>query len=473
MKALALVLVLGCTALAQDAAQQIKAAQKTIRSRKATDAALIAALETLVELESKLTKDQERLRKQIAQLVLQVLHRRREEVQWEAACALGELRASVFPLARRAIERGLLEEDDPSSVRVWEATCCSLLRLDLNRATRFLVEEVIDPNTDEASWRRTRTALLALAAAPRPTAEIRHQAVKDLLARFQSFPFHVEEPYDWVAGFRGVRRSLRRQLAKHGVYWADMRPRVQRVLLRFAADPITGALPRDVDDGTQIEILERLKVWNGRHKNRKQSPWINPKGKPLPRTTLREIREPGRGLYLKFTAPWTVYWPLLAPPMPKQKDPAAPKRQELREKVLGPLLRAGLGDADWRVRGMAAIGLGRIGGAGKELLAALDREQDERVREAIAYGLLLMRNKDLRDAWRARADDAAENPQVRALALLALGCLGDIDFLRKRKDGDAELAGCTLAAIGMAGDKADSHRLTEVVLAKKCAPGVR
>ncbi|MHC4850299.1 MAG: hypothetical protein ACYTEG_17885, partial [Planctomycetota bacterium] len=65
---------------------------------------------------------------------------------------------------------------------------------------------------------------------------------------------------------------------------------------------------------------------------------------------------------------------------------------------------------------MAAIGLGRIGGAGKELLAALDREQDERVREAIAYGLLLMRNKELRDGWRARADDTAENPQVRALA---------------------------------------------------------
>jgi hypothetical protein len=421
MKALGLVLVLGCAAFAQDAAQQIKTAQKTIRSRKATDAALIAALETLVELESELTKDQGRLRKQIAPLVLQLLHRRSEKVQWQAARALGGLDPAAFPIARKAIARGLLEEDEPSSIRVWEATCVSLLRLNLNDGVKFLVEEIIDPNTDDASWRRTRAALLALAAAPRPSAERRHESVKDLLARFQSFPFHVEEPYDWVAGFRSVRRSLKRQLAKHGVYWADMRPRVQRVLLRFCADPITGALPRDVDDGTQIEILERLKVWNGRHKNRNQSPWIDPKGKPLPRTTLREIREPGRGLYLQFTAPWTVYWPLLAPPMPKQKDPLAPKRQELREKLLGPVLRARLGDPDWPVRGMAAIGLGRIGGAGKELLAALDREQDERVREAIAYGLLLMRSKELRDGWRARADDAAENPQVRAIALLALG----------------------------------------------------
>ncbi|MHC4941013.1 MAG: HEAT repeat domain-containing protein [Planctomycetota bacterium] len=465
MKALAWILILACAAAAQD----LKAAQKTIRSRKASDAALIAALDILVEAERKLTPDDKKTRKLITQSVLRLMQTKREPVQWETARALGRLHPSNFRLVARAITRGLLAQDEVS-VRIWEAVCSSLLRLDLEQGTVFLIEEVIDPNTDEPRWRRTRAAIMALAASPRPSAKTRHEAVKDLLARFQSFPFHVEEDADWVAGFRNVKRSFKRSLARHGLYWADMRARVQRVLLRYCADPLSGALPRDVDTGAQVEILERLKVWNGRHKNRKQPPWVDPKA-PLPRTAYREIREPGRALYLRFAAPWTVYWPMLAPPMPKDK--LEKERKALRENVLPPVMRTGMSDSDWRVRGMAAIGLGRIGGGDKELWGALDREKDERVREAIAYALLLTPNKELVNGWRDRADDVGENPQVRALALLALGCLGDIEFLRKRKDTHPELLGCTIAAIGIAGAKADSHRLTGILLAKTCPPGVR
>jgi len=399
----------------------------------------------------------------VAKLVVAVLQSDRgEPLQWKAALAVGRLQVPPFRW---------IDPDRDYSHRTWEALCSSLLRHE--KGADYLFEHCIDPNTDVRRTKRARAALLALASAPRPDARRRHEYVRILLSQFQSFPFHVEEDYDWVADVRGQKRGFRQKMRRHWEYWADLRPIVQRLLRRFTADPVTGELARDVDSGFQVANLERMKVWNGRHKERPHSPWIDPEGEGPPRTALREIREPGREFRLRWVAPWTAYWPLRAPLMPTQKDPLAPRRKELRETVLGPVMREGMKDPDWRVRGMAAIGLGRVGGGGDELWRALDREQDERVREAIAYALLLMREPSFLERWRARADLGGENPQVRALSILALGTLGDIGFLRKREDASPELAGCTLAGIGMAGDAADSKALTDIVVARSCPPGVR
>ena len=451
---------------------------KLLKKRKTPTDALVEAVASVerayrVPPPDAEKKDLARARRAMRRALLRALAipgASREPVAYRAARAVRWLEPAARRELHTTIERKLFDTPPYGvSYPTWEALCDSILLQDPVAGYTFLVEEVVHPDTDTATTRRTHAALVALAAAPLPPAKVRYETLKRLLAIFQSYPFHVEEDYDYVADFRNVNSKFKRKLARHGVYWAEMRPLVLRMLRRMTTDPVTGAQVLDVDSGLEIESLERFKVWNGRNKLRPIAQWKREPGS-LPRTTLRPVRATVREFGLRWTLPWTDRWPLPSAP---EDAPAAEGRKQLRETRLPIMFEAALADPAPEVRGMAAVMLGRLRTpkAVDALRERLTQERDEIVREAVALGLLYLADAKLRDWWRALAADGSENPQIRAIALLALAFLGDVDFLRQRvaqggrpkTEVELELRATAVAGIGLAGDGSDAPMLARLL----------
>jgi HEAT repeat protein len=485
-----------------EAGQRLKAATKVLRQRKASNKVLVESIDALTEAyrappAKAAKKEIAKFRKAALARYLAALHVKgrptedkanpREPVQVHAARMLRYLEPGASATIYRALDRGLCKERDyVPSHRLWEAVCESLLVLDFKTAYPFLIDRLMTADTDEYSTRQTRAALISMAAAKLPDSKTRQVGIKRMLAIYQHFPFHVEDDYDYVAGFREVPRAYKRTLGRNGDYWGDIRPLVIRMLRRLSAHPVTGELALDVDSGLEAETLQRFKVWNGKHKNRPIERWTKEPGEALPRTTLRYVRPFARGFFLRYTMPWPEVWPLRAPaPKDKGQDASQAKRDNLRKTVLPPILKEGLKDPAPEVRGMAAVLAGHLAmkDAGKLLLGVLNKDPDENVREAAALGLLLLADQELRDDWRVRARDQAENPQVRAIALLALGVLGDTVFIRGQLANDArtwsaskethrELRATAVAALGLCGGAGDAPRFLGFLTSKNQAPGV-
>lgn len=478
-----------------EADRRTSAVARLLRKRKTPNAALVAGVESIEEAYRKPPQKEEpkrvaHARRAMRKVLLRALvasgridaqmRNPREPVQWRAARALRWMVPGDAATIHKAVERGLCKDAKYDiSARVWEALCDSLLRQNPDRGYLFVVERLVHPDNDLRATLRTHAALVALAAAPLPNAKIRHVTVKRFLAVFQSYPFHVEEDYDYVGDFRNIKRGFKQKLARHGHYWAEIRPLVLRMLRRLTADPVTGELVRGVHTDFEIESLEQFKVWNGRNKLRPIAQWTKEPGEPTPRTMLRPARMPVREFGLRWTMPWTDRWPQLVAERDRDDELLA-KRKAMRETTLQPLLQAALVDADPEVRGMAAIVLGRIRApkATATLRERLTKETDENVREAVAFGLLYVADAKLRDWWRSVVQDDTENPQVRAIGVLALAFLGDAAFLRMHFADDAkpwssdrrietELRASAIAGITIAGAPADAPLLFSLLLAKR------
>ncbi|HEU4395802.1 MAG TPA: HEAT repeat domain-containing protein, partial [Planctomycetota bacterium] len=155
--------------------------------------------------------------------------------------------------------------------------------------------------------------------------------------------------------------------------------------------------------------------------------------------------------------------------------------------TLPPILLAALADTDPRVRAAAAALLGRVRaeGARATLLARLETDPDERVREGAILGLLHLRDPSLAPELRRRAEDAAENPRVRGYAVLALGFVGEGDFARTRfldepTEADRrvpavlrDLQACAVRGLALAPHEGDAQYLALLLSDRRRPPEVR
>lgn len=161
-------------------------------------------------------------------------------------------------------------------------------------------------------------------------------------------------------------------------------------------------------------------------------------------------------------------------------------RTALRDMVLLPVMVEALSDPDEEVRTSAAVALGKFQARAEapRLLDLFRRDRIKQVREAAMIGLMLLREPSLREFFRGAVMDEGETTRVRAFAVLALGLLGDGEFLAgvmeakpARLPGgettEEELRACAVLALGWTGQALHVPRLCAAALDDGAAVGVR
>ncbi len=472
---LLLLLVQGIAAAAPaplaEARERLDGLDRLLGRQKSSDAELIAAIDAVGSALSDLAPDgdpreMDRFRDRAAAALVKALlleqvatlpdrvdratkRNLRQEVQLAAARALRHVERDHAERIMRALERHILKDRDydvdPS---FYEAVLDPLVRINAKGTFEWLVEKVVNPDTDTDSRDQALAGLDALLRLP-ATGEQRRAAVNRILGIYQSYMFHVEDDLLEIAGFRGTSTKYR-FMEGAGPYWESMRPTVMRTLRRLSTDPRTGLPPFEGDPKQEIGTLERHQVWFAQNGIAGRAPWTDAAPDPRPRETMPYTRMPPPA-WCALGVPWTEAW--LANRAILDRDvPPAPWRDELRSKTLPALLATALKDPAWQVRAAAAVTVGRI--AAPDALALLrqrvEREPVEEVREAALLGLLLLADAAQRDFLRERAADPAENPRLRAYAVLALGFLKDGAPLAALL-GPGDLGACTVRALGLAG----------------------
>jgi HEAT repeat protein len=150
--------------------------------------------------------------------------------------------------------------------------------------------------------------------------------------------------------------------------------------------------------------------------------------------------------------PWELWWYFNREPYLRLRDRVEERevttgkvrgirefdRAAFREMVLVPLLFDALADEDEEVRTSAAVALGKLRarGAAPRLQALLRTDKQKQVRESAMIGLLLLRDGALAGFFRETALDEAADGRIRGFAFIALGLLGDTEFLARSLRGD-------------------------------------
>ncbi|MFQ5844309.1 MAG: HEAT repeat domain-containing protein [Planctomycetota bacterium] len=144
-----------------------------------------------------------------------------------------------------------------------------------------------------------------------------------------------------------------------------------------------------------------------------------------------------------------------------------PDRQPLDGTVLLqtrliPLMLEALQDQEEEIRTAAAVALGKFGGAVavEPLQRTYHKDKVRQVRESALVGLLLLRDPSLRDWFRGIVTGHTATRRDRGMAVMALGYLGDSQFLESvlegkvhvpGKPGTREVHACAALALGFAG----------------------
>jgi len=156
-------------------------------------------------------------------------------------------------------------------------------------------------------------------------------------------------------------------------------------------------------------------------------------------------------------------------------------REGLRVKVLAPLMMEMLTDEDEEVRTSAAVALGKFGWkpAIPALLERFSGDDVKQVREAALIGLLLMRDPGLAARLRDLALDRKQERRARCWSMMALGLLGQADFLTQVSGADAgvrlqgpgstidELRGVATLGLGFAGSSGAVPPLLKAALSER------
>lgn len=348
----------------------------------------------------------------------------------------------------------------------------TLLRLDAEGSWPWILEKAVNAESDPVSRSRNVAALDALRRYPEPTAAMRFAGVRRLVSIFQAPDAFWNSWYEEIAGLRHSE-SKKQNITKwwYGQFWLDIRDPVIEALRRFATDPVTGAPPVDVDDGSEMFLVRRYIVWQARHGFRNQSPWVD--GRTAP-------QEPGEWPARPKLSPierlhgisWERWWRenrrLARVEGYSVEDPF--DRRAHRSGALPGILAPLLEDPEPVVRAAAAVQWGRTGveKAAERLRALLRPDEPRVVREGAALGMLLLGDAGQRDFLRLLAGDGDEAPRVRAAAVLALGRIGDglhvrETFLAKGSREPEELRACAVAALGLAGDAAEAPFLVSML----------
>jgi HEAT repeat protein len=328
-----------------------------------------------------------------------------------------------------------------------------LVRLRAKGTFEWVLGEVVNPDTADDARDQALAGLDALLRIP-ATGDQRRVAVNRILGIYQSYMFHVEDDFLEVAGYRGTKFK---GMQGAGPYWESMRPTVMRALRELSTDPRTGLPPFDIDTKGEIGTLERHQVWFAQNGLPGRAPWVDGEPKPRRRADAPYTRMPPPA-WFALGAPWAHAWRTNRTILDRPLEPAM-WRDELRATTLPELAGKMLADPAWQVRAAAAVTLGRIAapGASEALRARIERDPVEEVREAALLGLLLIADEEQRDFLRERATHPAENPRVRAYALLALARLRDADTPRAIvASGNAppDVGACAIRALGLAGGTA-------------------
>ncbi len=452
-----------------DAGRRVEGLDQLLRAAKSTDKELVAAVEAVGAALRDLAPDADprergRVRDRATDALFKALRLERVDretkrnlrapVQLAAVLALRHIDRERADDLMRVIERHILGDRgydvDPS---FYDAVLDPLVRLRAKGTFEWVLEEVVNPDTADDARDRALAGLDALLRIP-ATGDQRRVAVNRILGIYQSYMFHVEDDFLEIAGYRGTKYKGMRGA---GPYWESMRPTVMRTLRELSTDPRTGLPAFDIDTKGEIGTLERHQVWYAQNSLAGRAPWVDGAREPRRRADAPYTRMPPPA-WFALGAPWQHAWRTNRTVLDRPLAPAA-WRDELRATTLPDLAARMLGDAAWQVRAAACLTLGRIAapGAAEALRARVERDPVEEVREAALLGLSLLAEEAQRDFLRARAADAAENPRLRAYALLALGLLKDAETPRAiLASGDAppDLGACAVRALGLAGGTA-------------------
>lgn len=450
-----------------EAREQLDALERLVGRSKSSDADLIGAIDAVglacADVEGE-ARERERFRDDAAAALLKALlvervdtatkRNLRNDVQLAAARALRHVEPEKAQRIMRALELHILKDRDYDvDPPFYEAVLDPLVRINAKGTFEWVLERVVNPDTDVDSRDQALAGLDALLRLP-ATGKQRCLAVNRILGIYQSYMFHVEDDLLEIAGFRGTSPAYR-FMQGAGPYWESMRPTVMRALRQLSTDPRTGLPPFDIDTKGEIGTLERHQIWFGQNGAPGHAPWIDAETRdPRARDATPYTRMPPPA-WRALGVPWTEAW-LANRAILDRALPAAPWRDELRARTLPALAASALEDPAWQVRAAAAVTLGRIGApdAAPLLLQRIDRDPVEEVREAALLGLLLLADGRQRDFLRAHAADPGENPRLRAYAVLALGFLEDMDPLLALLGTDGtgpDLGACAVRALGFAG----------------------
>jgi len=490
--------VLAQTVDLSEARRRVDALRDLLRSPDATDSQLSTALDAVDEANRALDPsmdDGERasLHSAVEDLLLDALvdkqvppgqeRNERHAVQVHAARVLGHTRATVVPRFLRALERVDADRDYDPYPAFWSAAFDSLVDLDAPRAFDWLLDTAINAEVEPSEQHRTVAALQAIARCEGLPARQRRRGFARLVGLFQSFTFHVESDYDYVAGFRGSKRHPK--MTSAGVYWALVVPSVHEALRRLGTDPVTGLPPLDIDTGEEMNSISRYQTWFGRNKRLGAPPWIDGPQAGRARAELPYVR-PLPVQWRQFGTPWTDWWMRNR----NLEDPAQSDTVERRALVAAPpalqeALVPLLADEAAPVRAAAAVQVGRLrlDGAASLLRGRLATESDESVRDTVVLGIAILAQADQLEYLRTLAADEAESPAARAYAFLGLGFLGDAAHVGSIADGTTpvgasdrvrcELRACAVGALGLAGDEARAARLARLLVDRDAPAAVR
>ncbi len=489
VRGLSLIILLSVAAAGPAPADPLKTLDGLLKKRKAGNEEILAALDAV---EAAYRAGDEKFKKVAERSYLKALalkrvpakttRNERQDVQVRAAHALGRTRADVARAMMRTLELKIFKEKTyvPGPI-FYEAVFDALAKLDAKGTSGWLLDEAIDAQYDDDSKNRTLAAIQVLPRLRSMTPRDRREAIRRLLALFQSFSFHVKFDYYDVAGFRGIQKQYR-VLWQAGPYWVEMRPVIMATLRTLATDPRTGRPPLDLDTGEEIPTVSRFKVWFGQNKRLGHPPWIDGEAIQPPRTRPR-YTPPISTIWRKFGAPWTDWWDRNRQILNRRQAARTGKGSfldELRQETLPPVLLVALADKEPSIRAVAALNLGKMKatGAAGFLQERLERDPSEMVREGALLGLLLLQDKSLAKFFQKTAQDGVENPRIRAYALLALGFLKEAGMLRKyMASGQPEimrdLQACRVAALGFCGDPKDAPGLGTLLADRSVPEGVR
>ncbi len=394
----------------------------------------------------------------------------RHPVQVRAARALGRCDPRVASWYRHVILQEVVKDHDYDPFpALYEAAFDALLRMDRDRTFEWLIKECITQDNMPEPITRLLCALRAMRRTRGVPGRLRHAVVDRIIQLFQGPEFWWIDDYQEVAGFRSDKQG--RKMMFGGPYWNTVRLEVEECIRFFAKDPRTGLPPFDYNDGSEMERIGRYLVWFANNQVYLAAPWVDPADPafrvPRGRTDDPYVRPGVSAIERKYGVTWECWWKTDRPVPPRSAASGGgptPVGETLRTKTLPPVLVKALVDPEEAVRAVAAVFLGRLAapGAADKLKAVLATDESETVREAALLGMLHLGYPALRDDFRRRVEDAAENPRVRAYAVLALGYLGDAAFLKERllaKGGPRpkapervlhDLQACALRALGAA-----------------------
>ncbi|MFB3066936.1 MAG: HEAT repeat domain-containing protein [Planctomycetota bacterium] len=491
-----------------EAIERLRTLESLLKRQAATNTEILAALDAAedayLRLEAnppaarrtqagiKQATDLEKFRKDVERAYLKALelrrvarnsdHNDRHPVQFRAARALARARPALGADFMRALERVYKDPDYELVPHFYDVAFGALLEMNTPGTFEWLVDKPLNADVNPDAMHRALAAMDALRKTPSPTAKQRREAVRRILAIFQSYSFHWTDTYQVVAGFRGGPKKYQKIAGIMGPYWMQVRPTVIATLRHLSRDPRTGVPPVDLDDGSDLESIPRIKVWFGQNKTIGRPPWIDLK-QPLlvrERTTPPYTQPAVTKLRRKYGIPWELWWEqnrdLHRPP-----ELGEELRTELRKRTLPPLLIEALGDVDWRVRAAAAMTLGKLGapGAVVHLRRQMEVDASEEVRQAAMLGLLLLRDPELRGFFVHTARARNENPRIRAYAVLAMGLILDADFFWKvfrpgKRVNDPlpvhrDLQACAVRALGWGAETGTAQALANLLGNKRVA----